>query len=91
MFMENAKKLMKEEGGEVHITHKTNWFHSQWDLEGLASGAGLKLIGEPMKFSFIEYPGYNTKYGFGGDKNFNCNPSSTFIFGASSQKYRQNI
>ncbi|CAI0629106.1 unnamed protein product [Linum tenue] len=79
LFFMNAKKLLKEDGGEVHITHKTNAFHREWDLEGLASVTGLMLVARE-KFNFIEYPGYKTKYGFGGDNNFNCNPSSTYRF-----------
>ncbi|CAN0863460.1 Uncharacterized protein At4g26485 [Linum grandiflorum] len=58
-FMENAKEMVKE-GGEVHITHKTNAFHKDWDLEGLASGVGLRLLGK-VKFNFAEYPGYSSK------------------------------
>ncbi|CAN0863466.1 Uncharacterized protein At4g26485 [Linum grandiflorum] len=51
---------MVKEGGEVHITHKTNAFHKDWDLEGLASGVGLRLLGK-VKFNFAEYPGYSSK------------------------------
>ncbi|CAN1190464.1 Uncharacterized protein At4g26485 [Linum perenne] len=87
MFMKNAKKLMKEDG-EVHITHKTNGFHKEWNLEGLAIGVGFRLIGK-VKFNFEEYYGYKTKCGFGGDNNFNCNPSCTFKFGLCSSLRRR--
>ncbi|GAB4836994.1 hypothetical protein Ancab_001909, partial [Ancistrocladus abbreviatus] len=46
----------------------------------LASNQGLRLI-EVWDFNYKDYPGYNTKYGFGGDKNFNCNPSKAYNFG----------
>ncbi|CAN0863468.1 Uncharacterized protein At4g26485 [Linum grandiflorum] len=81
-FFKNAKKLLREDGGgEIHVRHKTTGFHKQWDLEGLASdAAGLKLVAT-VKFKLSDYPGYNTKYGFGGDRNFDCCPSLTYKFG----------
>ncbi|XP_057983307.1 uncharacterized protein LOC131168111 [Malania oleifera] len=79
LFLKNAKKLISGEG-EIHISHKSNGFHSQWKLEELASNLGLRTIGK-VRFRLADYPGYNTKYGYGGDKNFNCNPSKTFKFG----------
>ncbi|CAN1853662.1 Uncharacterized protein At4g26485 [Linum perenne] len=79
-FFKNAKKMIKEDGGEVHVRHKTNGFHKNWDLESLGSDAGLKMLAK-VKFKLKDYPGYNTKYGFGGDKNFDCQPSCTYKFG----------
>ncbi|KAF9589927.1 hypothetical protein IFM89_029543 [Coptis chinensis] len=79
MFMQNAKKMLQDEG-EIHITHKSNGFFLKWDLEDLAKQNGLELI-EDVKFKLTNYPGYNNKYGFGGDENFNCNPSRTYKFG----------
>ncbi|KAK4398659.1 hypothetical protein Sango_1341400 [Sesamum angolense] len=52
----------------------------EWNLESMASSHKLKLI-EAVKFNNLEYPGYNTKRGFGGDNNFNCYPSKTYKFG----------
>ncbi|KAG9154552.1 hypothetical protein Leryth_014988 [Lithospermum erythrorhizon] len=78
-FMENAKKMIGRKG-EIHITHKSNAFHREWNLEHLAILQGLRLI-EAVHFNHIEYPGYRTKTGFGGDTNFNCNPSKTYKFG----------
>ncbi|KAK9152333.1 hypothetical protein Syun_010642 [Stephania yunnanensis] len=37
-------------------------------------------ISHKLKFELSDYPGYNTKYGYGGDKNFDCNPSRTYKF-----------
>ncbi|XP_057983220.1 uncharacterized protein LOC131168059 [Malania oleifera] len=79
LFLKNAKKLISGEG-EIHISHKSNGFHSQWKLEELASNLGLRTIGK-VRFQLADYPGYNTKYGYGGDKNFNCYPSKTYKFG----------
>ncbi|CBI39839.3 uncharacterized protein LOC104877638 [Vitis vinifera] len=79
LFLENAKKMIHIDG-EIHITHKSNGFFREWNLEFLASRVGLRLI-EEVPFNFRDYPGYRTKYGFGGDNNFNCNPSRTYKFG----------
>lgn len=76
----NAKNMLSE-NGEIHITHKTNGgFHERFDVESIASSHGLRLV-EAVRFELGDYPGYNTKYGFGGDGNFDCNPSKTFKFG----------
>ncbi|KAL3814112.1 hypothetical protein ACJIZ3_015380 [Penstemon smallii] len=79
LFMKNAKEMLSEDG-EIHISHKTNGSHSEWNVESMASSHGLRLI-QAVKFKQRDYPGYNTKYGFGGDQNFNCNPSKTYKFG----------
>ncbi|EYU27481.1 hypothetical protein MIMGU_mgv1a017946mg [Erythranthe guttata] len=77
-FMKNAKEMLSE-SGEIHISHKTNGFFDQWNLESLANSNGLKLV-EAVDFNNVDYPGYNTKYGFGGDGNFNSSPSNTYKF-----------
>lgn len=79
MFLKNAKEMISEEG-EIHISHKTNDFHIEWKLEAVAASHRLRLI-EAVNFNHLDYPGYNTKCGFGGDNNFNCNPSKTYKFG----------
>lgn len=78
-FLENAKKMIHT-NGEIHVTHKSNGFYKDWNLGLQASNVGLRLI-EEVPFNFRDYPGYHTKYGFGGDNNFDCNPSKTYIFG----------
>ncbi|KAK4439660.1 hypothetical protein Salat_0300900 [Sesamum alatum] len=82
LFMKNAKEMMNE-NGEIHITHKSNGFHKEWELESLASSHRLRLI-EAVEFKHLHYPGYNTKRGFGGDDNFNCYPSKTYKFAVKS-------
>ncbi|PIA27278.1 hypothetical protein AQUCO_08100013v1 [Aquilegia coerulea] len=78
-FMKNAKELITGDG-EIHITHKSSTFYCEWNLENLGKQNRLKLI-EEVEFNLRHYPGYNNKYGFGGDKNFNCYPSKTYKFG----------
>ncbi|KAK9156413.1 hypothetical protein Sjap_003893 [Stephania japonica] len=77
-FMANAAKMI-EKSGEIHISHKCNGFFQQWGLQKLGEKNGLVLI-EEVEFKLSDYPGYNTKYGYGGDKNFDCNPSKTYKF-----------
>ncbi|KAL2475962.1 protein of unknown function (DUF2431) [Abeliophyllum distichum] len=79
LFLKNAKEMVSE-NGEIHISHKTNSFHREWNLESLASSHRLKLI-EAVELNQYDYPGYNTKCGFGGNNNFNCYPSQTYKFG----------
>nr|GLL44915.1 uncharacterized protein At4g26485-like isoform X1 [Ipomoea trifida] len=77
-FLENAVRMIGEDG-EIHITHKTNGFHREWDIVGLAYQQGLQLV-KAEDFQLSDYPGYNTKRGFGGDDNFYCYPSKTYMF-----------
>ncbi|KAH6778643.1 hypothetical protein C2S51_009955 [Perilla frutescens var. frutescens] len=78
-FLKNAKEMMSE-NGEIHISNKTNGVNAEFNVQSIASSHGLRLIAA-VKFKCSNYPGYNTKYGIGGDKNFNCYPSKTFKFG----------
>ncbi|KAI3898858.1 hypothetical protein MKW92_025960 [Papaver armeniacum] len=72
LYFENAKKLLAV-NGEIHVTHKTNSFHCEWDLQGLASLSA-------------DYPGYENKYGWCGwygrsiNASFECQPSTTYKF-----------
>ncbi|XP_073303260.1 uncharacterized protein At4g26485-like isoform X2 [Primulina huaijiensis] len=79
LFLKNAKEMI-DVYGEIHISHKTNGYHHEWNLVSIAGSHGLQLI-EEVEFVLSDYPGYNTKRGFGGDENFNCYPSNTFKFG----------
>ncbi|KAF9587772.1 hypothetical protein IFM89_005504 [Coptis chinensis] len=78
LFMKNATKMIKVDG-EIHVTHKSNGFFLEWKLAKLAWNNGLQLL-EEVHFKLSNYPGYNTKYGFGGHQNFDCNPSKTYKF-----------
>lgn len=80
-FLENAKEML-EENGEIHITHKTTYPFSDWEIERLAKAEGLKLAKE-SKFERSHYPGYNNKRGSGGresDKYFPVGECSTLMF-----------
>ncbi|XP_047342658.1 uncharacterized protein LOC124946136 [Impatiens glandulifera] len=77
-FLLNAKEMLGE-GGEIHISHKTNGFHKDWKLKELAWLEGLWLVGE-TEFNKSDYPGYETKQGYNGDLNFEWHPSSTYMF-----------
>nr|GLL44916.1 uncharacterized protein At4g26485-like isoform X1 [Ipomoea trifida] len=77
-FLENAKKMLDEDG-EIHIRHKTNGLEREWGIIDLAEEQGVELA-RAVSFRLDDYPGYNTKFGNGGDRNFNCYPSRTFIF-----------
>ncbi|KAL4341488.1 hypothetical protein GQ457_08G007900 [Hibiscus cannabinus] len=79
LFFKNAKEMINE-NGEIHVTHKSNGFFLDWNLQGLAAAVGLRLKQE-VPFNFTDFPGYRTKYGFGGDRNFYCHPSKTYKFG----------
>ncbi|KAK9673758.1 hypothetical protein RND81_12G187300 [Saponaria officinalis] len=78
-FLRCAKKMVNREG-EIHITHKSCWFFRQWNIPRLGLDQGLHLIRE-IDFKRSIYRGYHTKYGFKGDKDFDCNPSKTYMFG----------
>ncbi|KAL5731015.1 hypothetical protein ACHQM5_003780 [Ranunculus cassubicifolius] len=78
LFMEGARHLIAYDG-EIHITHKTSAFYREWNIENLAKQSGLRLI-EDVEFKLSHYRGYNNKYGFGGNENFNCYPSRTYKF-----------
>nr|GME16702.1 uncharacterized protein LOC109178068 [Ipomoea batatas] len=78
MFLGNAKQMISE-NGEIHITHKTNGFHQQWDIVSLGIQQGLELV-DSVEFNVSDYPGYSNKYGFGGDNSFDCSPSKTYMF-----------
>ena len=77
--MANAKRMIEEEYGEIHITHKAYGFYKEWNLEQLGQSQGLWLK-EEVNFQLSNYPGYQTKYGFGGDKDFDCSNSKTYKF-----------
>ncbi|KAK9673769.1 hypothetical protein RND81_12G188200 [Saponaria officinalis] len=78
-FLRCAKKMLNREG-EIHITHKSNGYFRQWNIPKLGLDQGLELIRE-IKFIRSIYAGYHTKFGFGGNKDFHCNPSKTYMFG----------
>lgn len=80
-FLENAKEMLKE-NGEIHITHKTTYPFSDWEIKSLAKAEGLKLVKE-SEFELSHYPGYQNKRGSGGrrsDDYFPVGECSTLMF-----------
>ncbi|XP_024012647.1 uncharacterized protein At4g26485 [Eutrema salsugineum] len=82
-FMKSARVLVKDEddGGEIHVIHKTEYPFSEWKLKTLGEKEGLDLVRE-IEFSLSQYPGYSNKRGSGGysDSSFPVGKSSTFMF-----------
>ncbi|KAG7588547.1 Heavy metal-associated domain HMA [Arabidopsis suecica] len=80
-FMKNAKKIVKDVGGEIHVTHKTAHPFNEWKIETLAEEKGLCLIRE-IEFNKFCFPGYSNKRGSGRrcDSSFPVGKSSTFMF-----------
>ncbi|KAJ4952111.1 hypothetical protein NE237_028943 [Protea cynaroides] len=83
-FFKNAKKMLSEEG-EIHVSQKSKLFNSKWNIESLASLSDLNFL-KAVKFSLSDYPGYNIKKGFGGDRNFNCKRLKTYMFGRETKR-----
>ncbi|CAH2069792.1 unnamed protein product, partial [Thlaspi arvense] len=79
-FLRSAKEMVKlDEVGEVHVTHKTAYPFSNWDIKNL--GRDLHCYKE-VKFNTWQYPGYSNKRGSGSDcdSSFPVGKSSTFMF-----------
>ncbi|GFP90972.1 uncharacterized protein at4g26485 [Phtheirospermum japonicum] len=66
-FMRNGCNMATEKG-EVHVTHKTAYPFSKWEIEELGQEAGLKLNGR-ADFWRWEYPGYVNRKGAGPRAN----------------------
>lgn len=62
--MKSARKMLTVDG-EVHVTHKTAYPFSEWNIEKLGKKAGLDLI-EEAPFHIRDYPGYINKRGGDG-------------------------
>lgn len=73
--------MVKNEGGEIHVTHKTAHPFNKWEIERLAEEEGLCLI-RKMEFNISDFPGYSNKKGSGifCDASFPIGKSSTFMF-----------
>ncbi|KAM5586826.1 uncharacterized protein ABKV19_005649 [Rosa sericea] len=77
-FMNSREMLTKN--GEIHVTHKTSYPFSEWEIVELAEEAELFLVKEE-EFYKLDYPGYENKRGDRiCDESFPVGKSSTFIF-----------
>jgi len=67
--------------GEIHITHKTAYPYSYWNIKNLAEMEDLSFI-EEVDFHQVLYPGYVNKRGAGSKcgQSFPIGESSTFKF-----------
>ncbi|XP_062016001.1 uncharacterized protein At4g26485-like [Rosa rugosa] len=82
-FFKNAREMLTEIG-EIHVTHKTTYPFSRWEIVKLAGEVGLYLLQEE-KFSKWDYPGYENKRGAGlCDQTFPVGECSTFKFAKHS-------
>ncbi|XP_074369615.1 uncharacterized protein At4g26485-like [Apium graveolens] len=79
-FLINASEMLTKKG-QIHVTHKTTYPYSEWDIEGLAEEAGLRLL-KISPFDIDEYDGYVNKKGDGSkcDKSFPAGNSCTYKF-----------
>ncbi|PKI78816.1 hypothetical protein CRG98_000776 [Punica granatum] len=79
-FLKSASSMLSY-NGQVHITHKTAYPFSAWDIVGLAKKVGLYLLDED-KFMPKRYPGYVNKRGEGPrcDESFPIGSCSTYKF-----------
>ncbi|XP_031407168.1 uncharacterized protein At4g26485-like isoform X2 [Punica granatum] len=79
-FLKSASSMLSY-NGQVHITHKTAYPFSAWDIVGLAKEVGLYLLDED-EFMPLRYPGYVNKRGDGHhcDKSFPIGSCSTYKF-----------
>ncbi|PKI78818.1 hypothetical protein CRG98_000778 [Punica granatum] len=79
-FLKSASSILSY-NGQVHITHKTAYPFSAWDIVGLAKKVGLYLL-DKDKFMPRRYPGYVNKRGDGPrcDESFPIGSCSTYKF-----------
>lgn len=89
----NAKVLLKEEKGEIHVTHKEGEPYGKWELVKKAEKIGLSLH-EVVPFCKKDYPDYDNKRAQGNhaDNPFHIGDSSTYKFKmvTPSTKFAQN-
>lgn len=78
--MENAREMVKDEDGEIHVTRSTIYPFNKSDIKAIAEENGLRLI-KKMKFMNWAFPGYsNKKSGSDCDNDFFLRSVVTFIF-----------
>lgn len=80
-FLSSARWMIKDEDGEIHVTHKTAHPFTNWNIKGLGEAKSLIFYRE-MVFNIWQYPGYSNKRGSGSDcdSSFPVGLSSTFMF-----------
>ncbi|WCJ19309.1 hypothetical protein M5689_001605 [Euphorbia peplus] len=84
-FLSNAKVLLKENNGEIHVTHKEGDPYDKWDLVKKANKIGLDMH-LSVPFSKNDYPGYQNKRAHGtlSDDSFPLGDCTTYKFKLNS-------
>ena len=80
-FFKSARKMLINENGEVHVTHRDDFPYNRWKLKKLARKSGL-ILKEKVEFKKQDFPGYHNKRGgeINGNKTFPLNECYTFKF-----------
>ncbi|KAK9268096.1 hypothetical protein L1049_010535 [Liquidambar formosana] len=80
-FLKNAKVLLKEGNGEIHVSHKEGDPYDKWDLVKKAEKIEL-VLHETVPFCKDNYPGYGNKRANGAfsDAPFHLGYCSTYKF-----------
>ncbi|KAF8050633.1 hypothetical protein N665_1917s0001, partial [Sinapis alba] len=83
-FLHAASRMVRADGGEIHVSHKNKAPFCHWKLEELASRCSLALK-QCVAFEKSEYPGYENKRGDGSrcDLPFPLGECTTFKFRVS--------
>ena len=79
--MKNAKVMLKEGKGEIHVSHKEGDPYDKWELVNKAEKIGL-IIHQVVPFCKQDYPGYHNKraQGNNSDAAFPLGDCSTYKF-----------
>lgn len=80
-FLKNAKSLLKDGEGEIHVTHKEGDPYNKWELVKKAQKIGL-FLHQVVPFCKQDYPGYENKRAQGNlsDVSFPLGDCSTYKF-----------
>ncbi|TXG68661.1 hypothetical protein EZV62_003596 [Acer yangbiense] len=80
-FLKNAKVMLKEGKGEIHVSHKEGDPYDKWELVNKAEKIGL-IIHQVVPFCKQDYPGYHNKraQGNNSDAPFPLGDCSTYKF-----------
>lgn len=80
-FLKSARSMLTKHG-EIHVTHKTAYPFSKWEIEKLAEEDEELCLVEKAEFSESDYPGYVNKRGDGlwCDQKFPIGQCSTYKF-----------
>ncbi|KAM5586823.1 uncharacterized protein ABKV19_005646 [Rosa sericea] len=76
-YFTNARQMLCSRG-QIHVTHKTKFPFTEWEIVNLTKEAGLYLVEEETFYPW-QYPDYVNKRGAGNcDESFRVGMSGTF-------------